>query len=125
MQTMGNTRMRQPRVQTERGQPDAEPQNQVGPVPREGQAPSERPHDNKSRYMPVDPKGLSQASQLKKKEPTGMESRDSSGPCSLSEELPVKTKIMLESMAPEWRNSWQRRFRGNMATLNSLMWIAT
>src|SRR5713101_725959 len=117
---------------------DAISQGKGGPEPKEGPAPSERPRTtNKPRYMPVNPKGLEIASQLKKQtdkvapatwmsdpqwryptrselanleiELTGMESRDSSGPCSSTEELPVKTE-----MAPEWRNSWQRRFRGNM-----------
>src|SRR6266849_4742365 len=128
---------------------DAILQGKGGPEPKEGLAPSERPHTtNKPRYMPVDLKGLGIASQLKKQtdkvapttqisdlqwryptrselanleiELTGMESRDSSGPCSSAKELPVKTE-----MALEWRNSWQRRFRGNMATPNTPMWIAT
>src|SRR6266849_1516907 len=128
---------------------DAVSQGKGGPEPKEGLAPSERPRiTNKSRYMPVDPKGLGTASQSKKQTdmvasatrisdtewryptrseladpeegPTEMESRDSSGPCSSAEELPAKTEIALE-----WRNSWQRRFRGNMATLNTPMWIAT
>ncbi len=113
---------------------DAVSQGKGGPEPKEGLAPSERPRiTNKSRYMPVDPKGLGTASQSKKQTdmvasatrisdtewryptrseladpeegPTEMESRDSSGPCSSTEELPAKTE-----MAPEWRNSWQRRF---------------
>jgi hypothetical protein len=51
-----------------------------------------------------------------------MESRDSSGPYLASEtaSLPGKTK----NMVPEWWNSWQRRNRGNMALLNTPMWIA-
>src|SRR6266852_1591309 len=113
---------------------DAVSQGKGGPEPKEGLAPSERPRTtNKLRYMPVNPKGLGTASQLKKQMdmvasatrisdmewryptrseladleegPTEMESRDSSGPCSSTEELPAKTK-----MALEWRNSWQRRF---------------
>jgi hypothetical protein len=93
-------------------------------VPKEGQAPSKRPCvDAKSRYMPAAPEGPSKESRLKKSKDMDqtMESRDSSGPYLASEtaSLPMKTK----NMAPEWRNSWQRRNRGNMALLNTLMWI--
>jgi hypothetical protein len=52
-------------------------------MPKEGQAPSQRPHtDAKSRYMPATPKGLSKASRMKKSEDMDQvkESRDSSGP---------------------------------------------
>jgi hypothetical protein len=69
---------------TERGQPDS--QSQEGgssPTPKEGQAPSQRPHvDAKSRYMPAAPKGPSKESRSKKSEDMDQatESRDSSGP---------------------------------------------
>jgi hypothetical protein len=96
-----------------------------GPVPKEGQAPSQRPcTDSKSRYMPAAPKGPSKESQSKKTEDMDQatESRDSNGPYLASEaaSLPRKT----ENIVPEWRNSWQRRNRGNMALLNTPMWIA-
>jgi hypothetical protein len=75
--------------------------------------------------MPTAPEGSSKASQMKKSKDMdqAMESRDSSGPYPASEAagLPRKTK----DMAPEWWNSWQRRNRGNMALLNTPMWIAT
>jgi hypothetical protein len=49
---------------TERGQPDSQSQEWgSGPVPKEGQAPLQRPRiDAKLRYMPATPKGLSKES---------------------------------------------------------------
>jgi hypothetical protein len=65
---------------TERGQPDSQSWEWgSGPMPKEGQTPSQRPHvDAKSRYMPAAPKGPSKESQSKKSEDMDqtMESRD-------------------------------------------------
>jgi hypothetical protein len=112
---------------TERGQSDSQSwEGGSGPVPKEWQAPSQRPRvDAKSRYMPATPEGPSKESRSKKPEDTdqAMESRDSSGPYLTPEAAssPGKTN----NIAPEWWNSWQRRNRGNMALPNTLMWIAT
>jgi hypothetical protein len=52
-----------------------------------------------------------------------MESRDSSGPYPAPKAVGLPRKT--EDMVPEWQNSWQRRNRGNMAMLNTPMWITT
>jgi hypothetical protein len=89
---------------TERGQPDSQSWEWgSGPVPKEGQAPLQRPCiDAKLRYMPATPKGPSKESQSKTSEDMdqAMESRDSSGPYLTPEaaSLPRKT----ENIAPEW-----------------------
>jgi hypothetical protein len=114
-------------IAAQRGQLDS--QSQVGGsglVPKEGQAPSQRPcTDAKLRYTLVAPKGLSKESQLKKSKDTdqAMESSDSSGPYLTSDTVSLPRKT--ENIVPEWWNSWQRRNRGNMALLNTPMWIAT
>jgi hypothetical protein len=111
---------------TERGQPDSQSWEWgSGPAPKEGQAPSQRPRvDAKLRYMPAAPKGPSKESRLKKSKEMDQatESRDSSGPylASKTVSLPAKT----DNIVPKWRNSWQRRNRGNMALPNTPMWIA-
>jgi hypothetical protein len=90
-------------------------------VPREGQAPSQRPHiDAKSRYMPEGPNSGSRSKKTEEKD-QAMESRDSSGPYPTSKAAGSPRRT--EDMVLEWWNSWQRRNRGNMALPNTPMWI--